>query len=206
MAMFGIGSLNIMFRQPSSVVGKTNISFSFHSLEVIFYFHWWKRHTTPLSFKTLLHENPDEFAVKVIVISWKFNLTGRLSLTKINLWLWIDERKENIKNNQYQEHFHRVHYHTTISVNRLFKFVILKHWCTVGEIFLKFDCFCIFYFVIEDILGWIKIVWLKIICFDQQVAYVVLVTVLRKRRQKDKTQEIQKGIYTHQCNRNMVGE
>ena len=35
-----------------------------------------------------------------------------------------------------------------------------------------------------------KIVCLKIIGFDQQVAYVVRVTVLRKRRQKDKTQEI----------------
>ena len=76
---------------------QTNISFSFHSLEVIFYFHWWKRHITTLSFKTLLHENPDEFAVKVIVISWKFNSTGRLSLTKFNLWLWIDERKEILK-------------------------------------------------------------------------------------------------------------
>ena len=62
---------------------QTNISFSFHSLEVIFYFHWWKRHIKSFYFKTLL----------------KFNLTGRLSLTKINLWLWINERKGNIKNN-----------------------------------------------------------------------------------------------------------
>ena len=80
MAMFGIGSLNMMFRQSSSVVGKTNISFSFHSFEVLSYFRWWKRHIKPLYFKTLLHENPEEFSLKGIVISWKFNLT------KINLW------------------------------------------------------------------------------------------------------------------------
>ena len=41
MAIFGIGSLNLMCRLSSSVVGKTNISFSFHSLEKISYFHWW---------------------------------------------------------------------------------------------------------------------------------------------------------------------
>ena len=35
MAMFGIGSLNLMCRLSSSVVGKTNISFSFHSLKII---------------------------------------------------------------------------------------------------------------------------------------------------------------------------
>ena len=73
-------ALNMMFRQSSSVVGKTNISFSFHSFEVLSYFRWWKRHIKPLYFKTLLHENPEEFSLKGIVISWKFNLT------KINLW------------------------------------------------------------------------------------------------------------------------
>ena len=59
---------------------QTNISFSFHSFEVLSNFRWWKRHIKPLYFKTLLHENPEEFSLKVIVISWKFNLT------KINLW------------------------------------------------------------------------------------------------------------------------
>ena len=97
MAMFGIGSLNLMCRLSSSVVGKTNTSFSFHSLQIISYFHRWKRHIKQLYFKTLQHENPDEFSLKVILISWKFNVTGRLSLPKINLWLWIHERKENIK-------------------------------------------------------------------------------------------------------------
>ena len=72
---------------------QTNISFSFHSLEVLFYFHSWKRHIRPLSFKTLLHENPDEFSLKVTVISWKLNLT------KIHLWSWINAPKENIKEN-----------------------------------------------------------------------------------------------------------
>ena len=117
MAMFGIGSLNLMRRLSSSVVGKTNTSFSFHSLEIISYFHGWKRHIKPLYFKTVQHENPDEFSLKVILISWKLNVTGRLWLTKINLWFWINERKEKLKKCQY---FHRVHYHTTISVNRLF--------------------------------------------------------------------------------------
>ena len=117
MAMFGIGSLNLMCRLSSSVVGKTNTSFSFHSLEIISYFHGWKRHIKPLYFKTVQHENPDEFSLKVILISWKLNVTGRLWLTKINLWFWINERKEKLKKCQY---FHRVHYHTTISVNRLF--------------------------------------------------------------------------------------
>ena len=94
---FGIGSLNLMCRLLSSVVGKTNTSFSFHSLQIISYFHRWKRHIKQLYFKTLQHENPDEFSLKVILISWKFNVTGRLSLPKINLWLWIHERKENVK-------------------------------------------------------------------------------------------------------------
>ena len=72
---------------------QTNKSFSFHSLEVLFYFHSWERHIRPLSFKTLLHENPGEFSLKVTVISWKLNLA------KINLWSWINARKENIKEN-----------------------------------------------------------------------------------------------------------
>ena len=38
MAMFGIGSLNLMCRLSSSVAGKTNTSFSFHLLEIISYF------------------------------------------------------------------------------------------------------------------------------------------------------------------------
>ena len=97
MAMFGIGSLNLMCRQSSSVVGKINTSFSFHLLEIISYFHRWKRHIKQLYFKTVQHENPDEFSLKVILISWKFNVNGRLSLPKINLWLWINKRKENIK-------------------------------------------------------------------------------------------------------------
>ena len=98
MAMFGIASLNLMCRLASSMVGKTNIWSSFHSHEKISYFHWWKRHIKPLYFKTLLHENPDEFSLKVILISWKFNVTGRLSLPKIDLWLWINERKKTFKN------------------------------------------------------------------------------------------------------------
>ena len=54
MAMFGIGSLNLMCRLSSSVVGKTNTSFSLHSLHIISYFHWWKRHIKQLYFKTSL--------------------------------------------------------------------------------------------------------------------------------------------------------
>ena len=54
MAMFGIGSLNLMCRLSSSVVGKTNTSFSLHSLQIISYFHWWKRHIKQLYFKTSL--------------------------------------------------------------------------------------------------------------------------------------------------------
>ena len=98
MAMFGIGSLNLMCRLSSSVVGKTNTSFSFHSLQIISYFHRWKRHIKQLYFETSHYENPNEFSLKVILISWKFNVTGRLSLPKINLWLWINERKKIFKN------------------------------------------------------------------------------------------------------------
>ena len=83
MAMFGIGSLNLMCRLSSSVVGKTNTSFSFHSLEIISYFHRWKRHIKQLYFKTLLHENPDEFSLKVILISWNSTqLTWEAFITK----------------------------------------------------------------------------------------------------------------------------
>ena len=137
MAMFGIGSLNLMCRLSSSVVGKTNTSFSFHSLQIISYFHRWKRHIKQLYFKTLQHENPDEFSLKVILISWKFNLTERLSLQKLNLWLWVHERKEIFKK---------------IPIKNI---TIIHHFEPLmrGEDFLKFEFFYIFYSIMEDILS-----------------------------------------------------
>ena len=83
MAMFGIGSLNLMCRLSSSVAGKTNTSFSFHLLEIISYFHRWKRHIKQLYFKTLLHENPDEFSLKVILISWNSTQLGGFHYQKL---------------------------------------------------------------------------------------------------------------------------
>ena len=117
------------------------------------------------------------------------NWHGRLSLPKIDLWLWIHERKENILKNI------KNIFIAFITTPRHLWIVCFNSsfWAIDAHVVRSFLIwlFCIFYSIIEDILSWIKrIVCWKIICLDQQVAYVVTVMVLRKRHQKDETQEI----------------